>query len=304
MFLLILIAAGDTNAQIVSQAELYKSIVSIGTVRKSNGKRIHLPAGTGIITYTQIDSTVIPLLITAKHVVDSLVLRDLTPRIRFFDPDQPDNLGLKIPFKGNVGEYQIRHPNEEIDLACLPLYLDDESLKKIKENVLVLNPMHFAREEDYIDGARVQVYGFPGSVRLPYRNKPIVRHGIISWTSIKDPHRGKFLIDCHVHEGNSGGPVFSYPEVNIDGNKIYRSPIRLLGLVSHRLTKKEALFGEKGQKFSDSSGQQIHSKEDVGLATIVPASHVHEIMSFAYRLLKHHYKSGVNHNVKMAFKYE
>ena len=110
----------------------------------------------------------------------------------------------------------------------------------------------------------------------------MMRGGYISWVNTNEPNRTKFLIDCSIFGGNSGGPVFTYPEVRIskDGKRIFRLQPKLLGIITHRLTIAQ-LLEQNGDSSVSSNEVELIYREALNISIVEPMSKVSELMEQA-----------------------
>lgn len=283
-----------------SLEEYNNSVVALGVRGTVEGERMFYPVGTGIITYLDLDSISSPVLITAKHVIDSLLeYNHVYLRSNSSSGESlADNMGDEIKLR--YGEYKVYlpHPDSNVDLACLPLYWDILGFKSKARSFQALPYKSFAVGGNYVQGEKVCVFGFPAIVNPRYRTKPLLREGIISWTDPQDPIRNKFLIDCEIYPGNSGGPVFSIPRVKIINGKILQTPLRFMGIVTSRLRQKDYLqIDDKSKLFYS----------DVGLGVVEPVSKIVELLELAKTVysqqiidldasLKAYFQSATNSN--------
>ena len=132
------------------------------------------------------------------------------------------------------------------------------------------------QEMEFREGDEVYTLGFPLGLAGHDRNYPIARQGIVA--RIQDWYDGQsdsFLIDASIFPGNSGGPVIAKPTMYSYSQT--RTQPKLIGVVSGYLTHADVAL-------RDQTGRPIlASKENSGLATVVPIDKVRETIMAAVR---------------------
>ena len=116
-----------------------------------------------------------------------------------------------------------------------------------------------------------------------YWTRPVVRYGIISWTPSETTDYIPFLIDSMVFPGNSGGPVFRIPSgMKKNGSFGIGGPASLVGIVSAVKTQPVTLeYSDDNEivAISDTEAKSIESFDYMGLAVVVPAEKVEELIN-------------------------
>lgn len=170
--------------------------------------------GTGFIINLCHDKSTdqcIPVLITNNHVVEDSV----ETVFEFCKMDSQGNPIDTEPFLFRyTGNAWIHHPDQNVDLRCLPL---GEALNQLKKTDTKI--FYIPLETDLIPTSQqlselsamedVVMVGYPVGLSDVYNHKPIIRRGITSSHPNKD-YLGKkeTLLDIACYPGSSGSPVF------------------------------------------------------------------------------------------------
>lgn len=195
--------------------------------------------GTGFIINLCHDKekhTYVPVIITNSHVV-----KDSTKTtFEFCTSDSKgepiDSESLQFVYNGNKW---IHHPDESVDLQCLPLapLLVEAKERNMHIFYIPLNADIIPDSEKLNDLEAIEdviMIGYPIGLSDTHNHKPITRRGITA-THPKNNYQGKkeTLLDMACYPGSSGSPIFilnqgSYHSRNgiILGNRIY-----LLGIL-------------------------------------------------------------------------
>ena len=186
-------------------------------------------SGTGFIMNLcphEESHTCIPVLITNKHVVENSINT-------VFEFCRADENGNPIDTKPICFSFQskswINHPDDEVDLCCLPLG-DILRLLRFKNDNIFFYPLetNMIPTDDQLSECSaiedVVMVGYPIGLSDTFNHKPIIRKGITSSHPKKD-YKGKkeTLVDIACFPGSSGSPVFILNEgsgVNFNGNAI------------------------------------------------------------------------------------
>ena len=255
--------------------------VKVNNLANSNFQKYFRIVGTGALFYIKVDSTVIPTIVTAKHVFSQPEIGWNPNKINIrFSWDEHKSIyeyyGMPIELIKEKQILWLPHPDSTVDLACYPLIfgkykIDIDKLPILPYSILATN-------EDIFQGARIYVLGYPGSVGKEFWNKAILREGIISWVSSSVPQKDKILIDCEVFPGNSGGPVFKIPTgIGRDGSFVVGGKVKFIGIVSERRFSQTPVEAG-GKTVLDVAGKELYSLESIGIGVIEPVTRVRELL--------------------------
>ena len=152
-----------------------------------------------------------------------------------------------------------------------------------KDNISPIRITDIAKDEEIFEGASILVFGYPGAVGPAYWTRAIVRSGIISWVSSNPSLYIPFLIDAMVFPGNSGGPVFRIPSGMMkNGAFAIGGRASFVGIVSAVKTQPIKLEYSKDESvvaIVDKDEKNIESFDYMGLAVVVPAEKVKELLN-------------------------
>ena len=217
-------------------------------------------------------------LITNRHVVENIDIL----KARFNRPIGSDSEIYDIPLRGNDGSVLwTEHPSSDVAVVQI-------SPKKLKEDGIKFAwipgdrqlALEQARELQISEGDGVFVLGFPLGLAGEKRNYTIVRQGVIA--RIRDWLGGNsrtILIDANIFPGNSGGPVFTRPEIAaITGTKPNKRSL-LIGMISSYLSYEDVAISSRTHR------PRIIFQENSGLATIVPVDVIQETVDLAVKKL-------------------
>ncbi|EMZ5055786.1 S1 family peptidase [Proteus mirabilis] len=217
-----------------------------------------------------------PCIVTNKHVLKDGVeaIFHLTLRDKDGNPDLGNHEAIRIK---DLNDYVILHPNDDIDLAIIPIGMILNSAEALgknfhyssfgkgfivsKELLSELSPM-----EDIV------MIGYPNGLWDTAHNLPIIRKGVTA-TDVRLDLNGEpeFMIDAGVYPGSSGSPVFlanigSY--MDKDGCLCAGSRIALLGTV-YAVNQSPVLITSKDQDQDQNQDQnQDQDKEGYSKTSI------------------------------------
>ena len=218
-------------------------------------------------------------LITNRHVVKDVDML----KARFNRPMGADPKIYDIPLRGNNGSIQwTEHPSSDVAVVqLLPKKLEEDGIKFTwipGDRQLALEQ---AKKLQISEGDGVFVLGFPMGLAGEKRNYAIVRQGVIA--RIRDwlgGHSPTILIDATVFPGNSGGPVFTKPEIaSVPGTKSNKRSL-LIGMISNYLYYEDVAISSQTHK------ARITFQENAGLATVVPVDAIQETVDLAVKKLQ------------------
>lgn len=156
-----------------------------------------------------------PTIVTNKHVIEGCdqlaISMHLADKI---DPSAPS--GRFETWLLNVGPNAIPHPNDEVDLVCLPIGPALAQARRDDKNpfIIQLSGNNIPAPDKWGDFdaiEQVTMVGCPAGLFDEANNLPILRRGITaSDPSKKFSGREEFLVDLACFPGSSGSPVFLY----------------------------------------------------------------------------------------------
>jgi Trypsin-like peptidase domain len=238
--------------------------------------------GTGVLFYITYKSQPVPVIITAKHVIKNKKgdIMD-TMRVRFSwesNKSVYENLGYKIIIRHKDIGYYFELPDTSIDLVCIPLtnLLDSFTTPDLAR---IVPYSSFAKDRDYFEGRDVFTLGYPAGIGSKYWTRGLLRKGIISWLPDTGIANRKFIIDCNMFPGNSGGPVFSFPypamavyDTTMYGPKFY-------GIVIERRLNYNDIYAVDG-KTKKYIKADLVSPESMSVGIVEPAKNVFDLLKF------------------------
>jgi hypothetical protein len=176
----------------------------------------------------------VPILITNKHVVQSLGPGSFSLAAREGSFDQP-KIGERVDFSHpDFQTLWTGHTNPAIDLsaAFLGPFLHSAEMqgkptfiRAVTEDICPTDVLL----EDLDAAESVAFVGYPNALYDKVNLTPIIRRGYTA-TPVSLDYNGlpAFLIDASVFPGSSGSPVFIYQENYKQGNQIMMGMNRLL----------------------------------------------------------------------------
>ncbi|GMV49395.1 MAG: hypothetical protein NBKEAIPA_03241 [Nitrospirae bacterium] len=242
--------------------------------------------GTGVLFSLYGTRAQTTWLVTAKHVLYDPAENWAPSSLGMMFSQSPHGNGrqaLEIPLQLTKGTRRLwyPHPDESVDLACLPVPL---TLRPSKTGALTsIAWMDIATKSDLYEGVPVVVLGYPTAFDLPDSPRAIVRQGIVSWVSPSRPGSEVFLIDSHVFPGNSGGPVFRLPAVmNRQGHLATAGTVALLGIVTQaRIQILPLMAGGKQVELhleDRKASEPLLALSYIGLGMVEPAYRIKQLL--------------------------
>ena len=160
----------------------------------------------------------VPVLVTNRHVVKDCnnILVHFTRKTTAGGPDTGNVLPVRMPTKD-----AILHPNEDIDLAIVPLAALVKRLREIGTPIFcpfittdLIPSADTWKSFDALE--RVIMVGYPKGLRDKKNNLPIFRSGYTATHPGFDFNGNpEFLVDLPSYKGCSGSPVY------LLGNNVY-----------------------------------------------------------------------------------
>ena len=218
-------------------------------------------------------STYRTVLVTNRHVLEGARERKAMLHVRFNTLTGSSVKSYQIdPQDGDW----VLHSDPDADVAVIgansTLLLEDGIDFAFIEGDTHTLSFEEARSGLLSEGDAAFVLGFPFSlVGQEELNYVIVRQGVVARAQhwLNGSSR-TFLLDAWVFPGNSGGPVFSKPEVSaIEGTK-HNDRCSLIGMVSGYLPYEEEAIS------TQTSRTRMISSQNSGLVVIVPVNVLQE----------------------------
>jgi hypothetical protein len=245
LFIIIAFSTLKSDGQSPADFETYiintrKSITGIGTLVFDsivvNGEKKlvkkYVTIGSGLVTYTTIGSSEVYSFVTARHVINFFTDNNL--KSIFIRPSWADTIkttdyfGIEIPLKNSDGTPNyFLYPEQNIDLASiimLPMYADSTFIKE-KKNTIIFP--YNSMTKSYL-GEQVWIAGYPNHIDNDFQTRffysiSTFKPGTIAWKPSSNMENSDLnhitLIECNATHGNSGGPVFSLnnKELELEG---------------------------------------------------------------------------------------
>jgi hypothetical protein len=261
-----------------------KYIVAIGTVVKDSlhqGKFV--PVGSGLLTYTKHDTSIINNIVTARHVIN--FFRDRNFSSIFIRPSWADTIkiteyfGIEIPLVNSDKSPNVfLYPDEDIDLGCilmLPSYYDSVYVNKFSREKNTIFPFN-SMTTPYL-GDQVWLCGYPSHVdetinKFMYHVSTF-KPGYITWKpsdNIKNEDLYHItLVESNATYGNSGGPVFSL-----------HNKIELVGIAVSIINEIEDVYINSGPYSDPVSKQPLFTIRRSGITIIEKADYVKKLIDY------------------------
>ena len=198
--------------------------------------------GTGFMhKFCEDESGAIQCVVTNAHVIDGTDMCELVFRSRKLGVENAQTVPSTIRFPKDFGQRWYVHPDEQADLAVLPI---SNELRQMVTNGFT--PEFKATQAHHLlnaDNARqlnaveeVLMVGYPNGLWDRKNNLPVARTGItatppgVDWNGRKE-----FLIDCAVYPGSSGSPVYLFSpsgtRLSVGHTVVTTDRVILLGIV-------------------------------------------------------------------------
>ena len=212
---------------------------------------------TGFLVQAREELNLPPLLITCKHVPDSLVSSYGAIYIYFFDSETKSIFRdgcIFCPISENTPGYFCI---ESYDVAAFVIDTcnvigDDRVLDLIR-------PFDFSNTrllDNLNHGDGIALLGYPGSIlrSYPWTERPLLRMGSISWIMSNNDPPQEFLVDIETYPGYSGSPIVFIQEYS--PNMINPEPVSFAGIQTSAIVY--------------NNSESILSG-NTGLATVIPS---------------------------------
>ena len=210
------------------------------------------PASTGTGFFYKFDKgngVTQPIIVTNKHVLiqydpkTGAVIHEYDSLMVHFNLSDVKNNPLPGQYYSytalGVKEGRIDHPDDNIDLACIPMasFERDMASKGI-------HPFYIAIDKSVIPDINgwselnamedIVMIGYPNGLWDHVNNLPLMRRGVTA-THPKYDYNGepKFVIDCACFPGSSGSPVFVFNQGSYhqNGGLVIGSRLLFVGIL-------------------------------------------------------------------------
>lgn len=230
-------------------------------------------SGTVFFIACEMDSAAyLPVLVTARHVLDSISTDSATIIFRVQTSEgafQPHPQLVEIR-KNGVPKYLV-HPDSTIDLAVMVVAIPMQAA----DVVLPMSRNFIATQAEYRKywihlGDEVFFLGYPLGMRSPQGAFPILRSGYISSYPILPLEQNPvLLVDGDVFEGNSGGPVYFEFMASGWNTRYLNQEIKIMGVI----TTSVAIWESK-----DSYKEKRSVRHDLHLGGFVNSYFLHQML--------------------------
>lgn len=239
--------------------QLLKMVVSVEQMDSPTNAH---PIGTGFLINTPGNRIA---LVTAKHVIlngDGSLKPNLA--YRFNNKQTSSDLYHDSDLQTLAGGWFV---STNADVACRFIYWSDNS------DILAAPFDKLLYQTNLEVGAPLLILGFPMGQRSEKYAVPIARHAMVARSEPDD-----LMIDGFVFPGNSGGPVFYCPYLEIGTNSPFLKPKfldekRIVGVVVDYLTYTDVAVSPQTQR------PRVSFEENSGLCHAVPADKIVELLN-------------------------
>lgn len=195
--------------------------------------------GTGFVFQFEVSGLKVPLIITARHVVQDAELICLQLHEAEEGNRHKPGPGRKVTSRGGPPAV-FMHPDPSVDLAAIQL-LHFTTIARGEGWIPFYSflPRDVVPEADFVAELEavedVYMAGYPAGIYDAHNNLPIIRRGITATPAALDYEgRTEFLVDMAVYKGSSGSPIFINKVsqfVDADGHLVSNASMRLLGVL-------------------------------------------------------------------------
>ena len=181
-------------------------------IKSTNDKGDIVGKGTGFLIQAQLSNTPdssLVLLVSNKHVLETS--KSIAINYHRSDAERNPVLGSFITRNiGDISDVYYPHPDPSIDLACVNLSADYDSMYPDIHGKPIKTELLSTFDDNLLNiGQRLYYVGYPEGRFDITNNLPIMRTGsIASHPRVEYNGKPQFLIDSNVFKGSSGSPVF------------------------------------------------------------------------------------------------
>ncbi len=248
------------------------------------------PKGTGFLVFVKDFGTTFCYLVSAKHVVQPILMNSQTPlEVRFTLKGGKRAEVITFPTFKFQGKRWIEHSNPAVDLAIAPLPIFDR-IEELEVGVhLVDSPTsEFFASPGWIKKYKVgpgdQVFTLGLVPYLYSKNQPnlvLSRFGTVSLLLQKEiilpgGKQKVYFLDCQAFGGNSGGPVFVLIERSETGALIAGWRLALLGVVTQFVPSPLRMRQLNLQETKQHKKFQL--MENTGITKAVPVDYLTDVL--------------------------
>ena len=210
---LVLFAAGQRKFSLGDA--LINSTVKVDAIKKEirDGKVLsYTISGTGFFFDFMIDSAIVPVIVTNRHIVEGSINGVLYIKIADTSgfPIYGQTQKLNVPFSNRW----LFHPDNSVDIAIYPIApLFNDYYEKTGKKLFNGGIPEQLIPNDSVKGSLnaiedVYMIGYPYGLRDTINDLPIVRKGITATPIYLNYNKKQeFLIDMPVFFGSSGSPI-------------------------------------------------------------------------------------------------
>lgn len=183
---------------------------------KNSAGEYHIATGFFLAFDLTENKKILPLLVTNRHVANNANIMDicLTEKDEDDNPIDKNIIKIHIP---NAKENFIFHPDDNVDLAVIPIYsyiskVEQQLNKKLYYKTFPSDMLINEVKASMLDAIEeVIMIGYPNALWDGTNNRPIFRYGITATDpKIDYENRREFMIDCACIRGSSGSPVILF----------------------------------------------------------------------------------------------
>jgi V8-like Glu-specific endopeptidase len=171
--------------------------------------------GTGFFYHVKNGDSLIPVIITNKHVVEGSIHGKL--HLNIANSTGEILIGQHKSFTfDDFQQYWIFHPDDDVDLCVMPIapLINQVNTQQQQACYTSLDNRLIPSEQEVSELTAMEeivMIGYPNGIWDSVNNAPILRRGVTA-THPKLDYNGKseFMIDAACFPGSSGSPVFLF----------------------------------------------------------------------------------------------